>query len=108
MNFAAEQIQIASLISKRVQELNAAGLDDVTLFGEMADYLPDLKRLIRVRETKWMASPSPFPTFTVMPRSLNRLRKASSRAQSKSRSDQYLFVIDRDGDFFLLTPLTLS
>jgi hypothetical protein len=40
MNFAAEQIQIASLISKRVQELAAAGLDDVTMFGEMADYMP--------------------------------------------------------------------
>jgi hypothetical protein len=46
MNFAAEQIQIASLISKRVQELAAAGLDDVTLFGEMADYMPTFKRLM--------------------------------------------------------------
>jgi hypothetical protein len=46
MNFAAEQIQIASLISKRVQELAAAGLDDVTLFGEMADYMPGFKRLM--------------------------------------------------------------
>ena len=42
MNFAAEQIQIASLISKRVKELAAAGLDDVTLFGEMADYMPGM------------------------------------------------------------------
>jgi hypothetical protein len=39
MNFAAEQIQIVSLISKRVQELAAAGLDDVTLFSKMADYM---------------------------------------------------------------------
>jgi|ERR1700723_841060 hypothetical protein len=46
MNFAAEHIQIASLISKRVQELAAAGLDDVTLFGEMADYMPGFKRLM--------------------------------------------------------------
>lgn len=46
MNFAAEKIQIASLISKRVQELAAAGLDDVTLFGEMADYMPGFKRLM--------------------------------------------------------------
>ena len=46
MNFAAEQIQIASLISKRVQELAAAGLDDVTPFGEMADYMPGFRRLM--------------------------------------------------------------
>ena len=46
MNFAAEHIQIASLISKRVQELATAGLDDVTLFGEMADYMPGFKRLM--------------------------------------------------------------
>jgi hypothetical protein len=46
MNFAVEQIQIASLISKRVQELAAAGLDDVTLFGEMVDYMPGFKRLM--------------------------------------------------------------
>ena len=45
MYFAAEQIQIASLISKRVQELAAGGLDDVTLFGEMAEYMPGFKRL---------------------------------------------------------------
>ena len=46
MNFAAEHIQIASLISKRVQELAAAGLDDVTLFGEMAECMPSFKRLM--------------------------------------------------------------
>jgi hypothetical protein len=40
MNITAEQIQIASQISKRVQELAAAGFEDVTLFGEMADYMP--------------------------------------------------------------------
>jgi hypothetical protein len=42
MNVAAEQIQIASLISKRVQGHAAAGLEDVTLFGETADYMPGL------------------------------------------------------------------
>ena len=57
MNFAAEQIQIASLISKRVQELAAAGLDDVTLFGEMADYMPGFKRLMDGRERKERAHP---------------------------------------------------
>jgi hypothetical protein len=36
----------SSLISKRVQELAATGLDDVTLFGEMADYMPGFKRLM--------------------------------------------------------------
>ncbi len=46
MNFGAEQIQIASLISRRVRELAAAELDDVTLFGEMADYMPGFKRLM--------------------------------------------------------------
>jgi hypothetical protein len=46
MSVAAEQIQIASLISKRVQELAAIGLDDVTLFGEMADYMPGFQRLM--------------------------------------------------------------
>jgi hypothetical protein len=92
MNFAAEQIQIASLISKRVQELAATGLDDVTLFGEMADYMPGFKRLMdtctRDEKTKWTASASPFPTFIVMPRFLNELRNASSRVQSKSQSDK--------------------
>jgi hypothetical protein len=46
MSVTAEQIQIASLISKRVQELAASGLDDVTLFGEMADSLPGFKRFM--------------------------------------------------------------
>ena len=46
MNFRADQIQIASLISKRVQELTDAGLDELTLFGEMADYMPRFKRLL--------------------------------------------------------------
>lgn len=46
MNFAAEQIQIAFLISKRLQELAVAGLDDVTLFGEVADYMPGFERLM--------------------------------------------------------------
>ncbi len=44
MTFSAEQIQIASLISKRVKELTA--LDDVTLFGEMADYMPGFRRVM--------------------------------------------------------------
>ena len=46
MNITTEQNHIASLISKRVQELAAAGFDDVTLFGEMADYMPSFKRLM--------------------------------------------------------------
>jgi protoheme ferro-lyase len=38
MTLTSGQIQIASLISKRVHELAESGLDDLTLFGEMAQY----------------------------------------------------------------------
>jgi hypothetical protein len=46
MNLTAEQIQIASLIDARVRELAHDGNDDMTVFAEMADYMPGFKRLM--------------------------------------------------------------
>ena len=46
MQLIAEQKQIASLMAARVQELSANGSDDVTIFTEMVDYMPDFKRLL--------------------------------------------------------------
>ena len=46
MNLTEEQIQIASLIDARVRELATAGSDDITIFAEMADYMPRFKRLM--------------------------------------------------------------
>ncbi len=46
VHLTAEQMQIASLIDSRVRALAGAGKDDVTIFSEMADYMPGFKRLM--------------------------------------------------------------
>jgi hypothetical protein len=46
MHLSAEQNQIASLISQRVEELTRTGFDDVRIFAEIADYMPGFKRLL--------------------------------------------------------------
>jgi len=46
MNLSAEQLQIASMIDAKVQELVEAGCDHAMILGEMADYMPGFKRLM--------------------------------------------------------------
>jgi hypothetical protein len=46
MNPTAEHLRIASMIEAKVQKLTGSGCDDVTIFGEMSDYMPEFKRLI--------------------------------------------------------------
>ena len=46
MNLSAEQLQIASMIDVKVQQLLGAGCDDATIMGEMFEYMPGFKRLM--------------------------------------------------------------
>ena len=46
MHLSAEQLQIASLIDKQVQELAGTGMEDILIFAEMADYMPGFKRVM--------------------------------------------------------------
>ena len=46
MHLTAEQIQIASILDAKVQELAASGCDDVTILRDMFDYMPGFKRLM--------------------------------------------------------------
>jgi hypothetical protein len=43
MNLTAEQLQIASMIDAKMQELVCDGNDDITILGEMFDYMPVLQ-----------------------------------------------------------------
>ena len=88
MNLSAEQLQIASLISHRVQELARTGLDDVRIFAEMADYMPGLKRSWTPRRgMRWMRSVRSFQGFIATPRSWNALLLAFNQGKSRSRSE---------------------
>jgi hypothetical protein len=46
MEFTREQLDIASRVDAKVQRLARAGRDDRGIFAEMADLMPDLKRLM--------------------------------------------------------------
>jgi hypothetical protein len=46
VNLSAEQLQIASLIDAKVQRLVREGHDDLTILGEMLDYMPEFKLLL--------------------------------------------------------------
>jgi hypothetical protein len=46
MEFTPEQLNIASRIDAQVQKLDRAGRDDIRIFAEMADLMPDFKRLM--------------------------------------------------------------
>jgi hypothetical protein len=46
MTLSTEQLRIAATIDSRVQRLIDAGNWDLTIFLEMADYMPDFKRLM--------------------------------------------------------------
>jgi len=50
MNLTAEQLQIASMIDAQMQELVCSGNDDLTILGEMFDYMPGFKRLMDTSE----------------------------------------------------------
>jgi hypothetical protein len=50
MNLTAEQLQIASMIDAKMQKLVCGSNDDITIFGEMFDYMPDFKRLMDISE----------------------------------------------------------
>ena len=42
MNLTGEQLQIASMIDAKMQKLVCDGNDDLTILGEMFDYMPGL------------------------------------------------------------------
>jgi hypothetical protein len=46
MTLSAEQLQIASMIDAKVQQLVREGYDEVGVFVEMADDMPAFKRLL--------------------------------------------------------------
>src|SRR5260370_20288380 len=46
MNFSAKKVQFASMINAKVKSIGGPGVDDFTIFAEMADYLPAFKRLM--------------------------------------------------------------
>ena len=46
MALIAEQLRIASQIDAKVRELDGAGLDDLTIMGEMYEQTPGFKRLL--------------------------------------------------------------
>ena len=50
MNLTAEQLQIASMIDGKMQKLVCDGNDDLTILGEMFDYIPGFKRLMDTSE----------------------------------------------------------
>jgi hypothetical protein len=50
MNLTAEQLQIASMIDAKMQKLVCDGNDDLTILGEMFDYMPGFKRLMDTSE----------------------------------------------------------
>ena len=50
MNLTAEQLQIASMIDAEMQKLVCDGNDDLTILGEMFDYMPGFKRLMDTAE----------------------------------------------------------
>jgi hypothetical protein len=46
MNLTAEKLQFASIIDAKVKSIGGPGVDDFTIFAEMADYLPAFNRLM--------------------------------------------------------------
>jgi hypothetical protein len=54
MTVAAEQLQIASSIDAKVQELANAGCDNTTILGEMFDHMPGFKRLMETSQRSEM------------------------------------------------------
>jgi hypothetical protein len=46
MKLTPEQLQLAASIDAQVQELMEQGKDDLTIFAEMADSMPDFQRLM--------------------------------------------------------------
>ena len=46
MEFTPEQLKIASRIDAEVQRLARTGRDDIGILAEMADLMPDFKRLM--------------------------------------------------------------
>jgi hypothetical protein len=74
LNLSAEQMQIGSLISERVQELASTGLEDLLIFAEMGDYMPGFKRLMDTSTKAEMdALCGQFPGFLHYAKILERI-----------------------------------
>jgi hypothetical protein len=54
MNLTGEQLQIASMIDAKMQKLVCDGNDDLTILGEMFDYMLGFKRLMDISEPDTM------------------------------------------------------
>jgi hypothetical protein len=84
MTLTVEQIQIASLLSKRVQELAESGLDDLTLFGEMAEYMLGFKRLMDISSADEMDGLcESFPAFFRYAKILERIAEGIDSGEIK-------------------------
>jgi hypothetical protein len=57
MNLTAEQLQIASMIDAKMQELVCDGNDDLTILAAMFDYMPGFKRIRQRNAYSCPASP---------------------------------------------------
>jgi hypothetical protein len=63
MNLTGEQLQIASMIDAKMQKLVCDGNDDLTILGEMFDYMPGFKRLMDISEPDTMDELCRFAGF---------------------------------------------
>ena len=54
MYLTGEQLQIASMIDAKMQKLVCDGNDDLTILGEMFDYMLGFKRLMDISEPDTM------------------------------------------------------
>jgi hypothetical protein len=63
MNLTGEQLQIASMIDAKMQKLVFDGNDDLTILGEMFDYMPGFKRLMDISEPDTMDELCRFAGF---------------------------------------------
>ena len=52
MKLTAEQLQIASAIDGRAQQLAGDGNDDLLIFGQMVDAMPAFKRLMDISDPR--------------------------------------------------------
>ena len=87
MNLTGEQLQTASMIDGKMQKLVCDGNDDLTILGEMFDYMPGFKRLMDTSEPGTMDELCRrFAGFFATQKSLKWWQPAFSQVRLKSPS----------------------
>ena len=87
MYLTGEQLQIASMIDAKMQKLVCDGNDDLTILGEMFDYMPGFKRLMDISEPDTMDELCrQFAGFFRYAKSLKWWQPAFSQVRLKSPS----------------------